>query len=61
NSILVDEGLGIFEVDEVAIVGDLLYGIGFCGIPCKWASAEYVGLVIELYVGGYGVKDINLF
>nr|GEV37122.1 RNA-directed DNA polymerase, eukaryota [Tanacetum cinerariifolium] len=61
NSVKIDEALGIFGVDEVEIVGDLLYGIGFCGIPCKRASAEYAGLVIELYVGGYGVKSINLF
>nr|GEY83383.1 hypothetical protein [Tanacetum cinerariifolium] len=54
-------GLGIFGVDEVAIVGDLLYGIGFCGIPCKRAKAEYAGLVIELYVGGCGVKAMKLF
>nr|GEV67679.1 hypothetical protein [Tanacetum cinerariifolium] len=55
-------GLGIFGVDEVAIVGDLLYGIGFCGIPYKQAKAEYAGgLVIELYVGGCGVKAMNLF
>nr|GEW89347.1 calcium-dependent protein kinase 11-like [Tanacetum cinerariifolium] len=44
NSVLKDEGLGIFEVDEVAIVGDLLYGTEFCGIPCKRASAEYAGV-----------------
>nr|GEY29451.1 hypothetical protein [Tanacetum cinerariifolium] len=40
---------------------DMLYGIGFCGILCKRANAEYVGLVIELYVGGCGVKAMNLF
>nr|GEX11337.1 hypothetical protein [Tanacetum cinerariifolium] len=61
NYVLMDEGLGIFGVDEVAILGDLLYGIGFCGIPSKRAKAEYAGLVIELYVGGCGVKPMNLF
>nr|GEY83710.1 hypothetical protein [Tanacetum cinerariifolium] len=53
--------LGIFGDDEVAIVGDMLYGIGLCGIPCRRANVEYVGLVIELYVGGYGVMAMNLF
>nr|GEW78462.1 hypothetical protein [Tanacetum cinerariifolium] len=56
-----DSCLGIFGVDEVAIVGDMLYGIGFCGIPCKRANAEHADLVIELYVGVCGVKAMNLF
>nr|GEV94490.1 protein Dr1 homolog [Tanacetum cinerariifolium] len=47
--------LGIFGVDEVAIVGDLLYGIGFCGIPCKRANAEYDGVE-----GDGGEEFINL-
>nr|GEW83478.1 reverse transcriptase domain, zinc finger, CCHC-type, aspartic peptidase domain protein [Tanacetum cinerariifolium] len=53
--------LGIFGDGEVAIVGDLLYGIWFCGIPCRRANVEYASLVIELYVGGYVVKAMNLF
>nr|GEY46255.1 hypothetical protein [Tanacetum cinerariifolium] len=53
--------LGILCDGEVAIVGDLLYRIGLCGILCRRANAEYAGLVIELYVGGCGVKAMNLF
>nr|GEV22484.1 hypothetical protein [Tanacetum cinerariifolium] len=53
--------LGIFGDGEVAIIGDLFYGIRFCGIPRRRANVEYAGLVIELYVGGYGVKVMNLF
>nr|GEY89652.1 peptidase S10, serine carboxypeptidase, alpha/beta hydrolase fold protein [Tanacetum cinerariifolium] len=33
--------LGILGDGEVAIVGDLLYGTGLCGIPCRRANAEY--------------------
>nr|GEY53786.1 RNA-directed DNA polymerase, eukaryota [Tanacetum cinerariifolium] len=53
--------LGIFGDGEVAIIGDLLYGIRVCGIPCRRANVEYAGLVIELYVGRYEVKVMNLF
>nr|GFB36843.1 hypothetical protein [Tanacetum cinerariifolium] len=53
--------LGILGYGEVAIVGDLLYGTRLRGIPCKGANAECAGLVIELYVGGCGVKAMNLF
>nr|GFC04707.1 hypothetical protein [Tanacetum cinerariifolium] len=53
--------LGILGNGEVAIVGDLLYGTGLCGIPCRRANDEYVGLVIKLYVGGCRVKAMNLF
>nr|GEV72902.1 zinc finger protein CONSTANS-LIKE 10-like [Tanacetum cinerariifolium] len=53
--------IGIFGDGKVAIVGDLLYGIRLCGIPCRRANDLYDGLVIELYVGGYGVKAMNLF
>ncbi|GKA83402.1 hypothetical protein Tco_0804997 [Tanacetum coccineum] len=45
--------------DELA--GDLIYKFKLCGIPGKWARAEFDGLVLGLYVGEYGVRDINLF
>nr|GEV46356.1 hypothetical protein [Tanacetum cinerariifolium] len=61
NSCLLEGDLGTLGDGEVAIVGDLLYGIGICGIPCRRANVEYAGLVIELYFGGYGVKAMNLF
>nr|GEW83477.1 hypothetical protein [Tanacetum cinerariifolium] len=61
NSGLLEGDLDIFGDGEVAIVGDLLYGIWFCGIPCRRANVEYDGLVIELYVHGYGVEAMNLF
>nr|GFA24546.1 hypothetical protein [Tanacetum cinerariifolium] len=61
NSGLLEGDLGILGDGEEAIVGDLLYGTGLYGIPCRRANAEYVGLVIELYVGGCGVKAMNLF
>nr|GFB37378.1 hypothetical protein [Tanacetum cinerariifolium] len=50
NSGLLEGDLGIFGDGEVAIVGDLFYGIKVCGIPCRRANVEYAGLVIELYV-----------
>nr|GEZ55886.1 hypothetical protein [Tanacetum cinerariifolium] len=53
--------LGILGDGDVAIIGDLVYGTGLCGIPYRRAKAEYAGLVIELYVEGCGVKAINLF
>nr|GEX68521.1 hypothetical protein [Tanacetum cinerariifolium] len=53
--------LGILSDGDVAIVCDLVYETGLCGIPCRRAKAEYAGHVIELYVGGCGVKAINLF
>nr|GFD41842.1 hypothetical protein [Tanacetum cinerariifolium] len=46
NSGLLEGDLGILGDGEVAIIGDLLYGTGLCGIPCRRANAEYVGLVI---------------
>nr|GFA49870.1 hypothetical protein [Tanacetum cinerariifolium] len=53
--------LGILGDGDVAIVSDLVYEAGLCGILCRRAKAEYSGLAIELYVGGCGVKAINLF
>nr|GEY04113.1 hypothetical protein [Tanacetum cinerariifolium] len=53
--------LGILGDGDVAIAGDLVYETGLCGIPCRRAKAKYDGLAIELYVGGCGVKAINLF
>ncbi|GKF14926.1 hypothetical protein Tco_0056388 [Tanacetum coccineum] len=45
--------------DELA--GDLIYKFELCGIPSKWARAEFDGLILGFYVGEYEVRDINLF